>query len=278
MKSENVPKEVKVMYTKTLSYSLFKFKKEVEVIRKVELTMKEKEKYSIIKRLVDTNGNKKRAALKLGCTVRTVNRLVVGYKEQGKEFFVHGNREKTPVNAIPQAVRRKALDLYQEKYLGANITQFQELLLERDNILISRTSLSKILREEHILSPKAHRSSRKELKELKTIAKTKKEFAVLQSAIVGLDEAHPRRPRSAYFGEMLQMDASEFVWFGDVKTHLHIAVDYATGTIVGAFFDTQETLKGYYNVLKQILTDYGIPAQFFTDNRSVFEYKKSGKN
>ena len=45
-------------------------------MRKVELRMNEENKYKIIKKLVDTNGNKKRAATKLGCTVRTINRLL----------------------------------------------------------------------------------------------------------------------------------------------------------------------------------------------------------
>ena len=48
-------------------------------MRKVELRMNEQNKYEIIKKLVDTNGNKKRAATKLGCTVRTINRLIIKY-------------------------------------------------------------------------------------------------------------------------------------------------------------------------------------------------------
>lgn len=59
--------------------------------------------------------------------------------------------------------------------------------------------------------------------------------------------------------------------------HLHLAVDDASGTVVGAYFDTQETLRGYYNVFHQILVDYGIPALFYTDKRTVFEYKKKTK-
>lgn len=55
---------------------------------------------------------------------------------------------------------------------------------------------------------------------------------------------------------------------------LHIAVDDATGNIVGAYFDNQETLKGYYNVLHQVLTQYGIPYIFYTDRCTVFEYKQ----
>lgn len=54
-------------------------------MRKVELRMNEQNKYEIIKKLVETNGNKKRAATRLGCTVRTINRLIIKYKEQGKK-------------------------------------------------------------------------------------------------------------------------------------------------------------------------------------------------
>ena len=38
--------------------------------------MNEKEKYEIIKRLVDENGNKDRAAMTLGITRRQINRLI----------------------------------------------------------------------------------------------------------------------------------------------------------------------------------------------------------
>lgn len=86
-------------------------------------------------------------------------------------------------------------------------------------------------------------------------------------------DAHSRRPRCAYFGEMLQMDASLHLWFGDCKSQLHVAIDDCTGRIVGAYFDHQETLNGYYHVLLQFLTGYGIPHMLYTDNRTVFEYK-----
>ena len=53
---------------------------------------------------------------------------------------------------------------------------------------------------------------------------------------------------------------------------MHLAIDKATSTIVGAYFDKQETLNGYYHVFYQILTKYGIPYKFLTDNRSVFNF------
>lgn len=49
-------------------------------------------------------------------------------------------------------------------------------------------------------------------------------------------------------------------------------IDKATSTIVGAYFDKQETLNGYYHLFYQILTNYGIPYKLFTDNRTVFNY------
>ena len=54
-------------------------------MRKVELSLREKEKYEIIKKLVETNGNKERARIKLRLkSIRQVNRLIAGYKEFGK--------------------------------------------------------------------------------------------------------------------------------------------------------------------------------------------------
>ena len=106
------------------------------------------------------------------------------------------------------------------------------------------------------------------------LTKSEKQKIEIQSNVVRLEEAHPRRPRSAFFGEMIQMDASEKIWFGDSKTYLHLAIDDALGRVVGGgYFDTEETLNGYYHILEQILLKYGIPYSFYTDNRTVFIYK-----
>ena len=67
--------------------------------------MDENKKYEIIKKLVDTNGNKKTAELKIGCTGRHINRLIKGYKEQGKAFFIHGNRGRQPISTIPEKTK-----------------------------------------------------------------------------------------------------------------------------------------------------------------------------
>ncbi len=66
-------------------------------MRKVLLRMNEQQKYEIIKELVDHEGNKNKAALKLNLSRRQVNRLIIKYKENGKSAFVHGNRNRKPI-------------------------------------------------------------------------------------------------------------------------------------------------------------------------------------
>lgn len=65
-------------------------------MKKVELRTMEQIKYEIIKNLVENNGNKHRAAIKLSITIRQVNRLIQIYKTYGKAGFVHGNRGRLP--------------------------------------------------------------------------------------------------------------------------------------------------------------------------------------
>lgn len=250
---------------------------EVITIRKVVLKMEQEEKYKIIKRLVETNGNKNTAEVKLGVKRRTIDRMCAGYKDQGKAFFVHGNKGRKPVKAFDSNKKDLILDLYKTKYYDANFKFFSELLESEENIFASPSAVRSILMDDFILSPKATRNTKtnlkKHLKKLQNDAKSKKIAEKVQTALVAAEDAHPRRPRASRAGELVQMDASPHVWFSDIITHLHIAVDDNTGRIIGAYFDTQETLKGYYTILNQILTNYGIPYKFLTDRRTVFEYK-----
>ena len=53
----------------------------------------------------------------------------------------------------------------------------------------------------------------------------------IQSQLVALEDAYPRRPRAKYAGKLIQMDASSFVWFGEKKTTLHVAINDSTGVL-----------------------------------------------
>jgi hypothetical protein len=247
-------------------------------LRKVELTMGEQKKYSVIKRLVDSEGNKHRAAVELGCSKRTINRHIAGYRRLGKEYFSHGNKCVKPANAIPPETRRLIVDLYMAKYYDTNYEFYTELLKKEEGICVSASTVRSILMSEYILSPMCTRSVKKrikkELEEKRSVSKVKKEIRLIECRLLDIETAHPRRPRCTNFGEQIQMDASVYAWFGETSSQIHAAIDDATGKLVGAYFDWQETLNGYYNVYYQILTRYGIPYKLRTDRRTVFEYKR----
>ena len=248
-------------------------------MRKAELRMNEKEKYDVIKELVDHNGNKNRAAMKLGLSKRQINRLIIKYKENGKYAFIHGNRSKKPVNALDKSISEDIITLYKNKYYDFNFNHFKEFLKKDENIDVSYDFIYKTLSKEGILSPKARKKTKKEfikkqlLKEKKiSLDMDETQIQTIVNHEIALEDSHPRGEKPKYFGEIIEQDGSIHNWFGDKKSCLHLAIDKATSNVVGAYFDKQETLNGYYNVLYQILTNYGIPYKFLTDNRTVFNY------
>jgi transposase len=244
--------------------------------------MREQKNYETIKSLIDHNGNKNRAVTELGVTRRTIDRMIAGYKREGKSFFSHGNKGRTPATALPEETRERIVNMYDTKYYDCTYEFFTELLAKKEKIHISISTARNILMEAYTLSPRSWRRTvkamRNELESKKTEAVSGREKKQIELKLIDIEDAHPRRPRKANFGEELQMDASVYAWFGGVNSHLHAAIDDATGIITGAYFDWQETLSGYYHVYANTLRTYGIPYKFRTDRRTVFEYKKTGSN
>lgn len=252
-------------------------------MRKVELRMNEQEKYETIKVVAEGRMKKEKAEIRLGISRRHLNRLVSNYHLYGKKAFQHGNRNRKPKHTVDSETRNKIVKLYKEKYSSFNFTHFTEKLNTLEGIHLSRTTITKILQEADILSPKAWRQTKKKhashLKRKLREAK-KKEVPVIIQQIESIEQAnaHPSRPRKKYFGEQLQVDASLHDWFGTgEKATLHLAIDDASGHIVGAWFEKEETLNGYYTMFHQILTKYGIPNELKTDRRTVFEYESKVK-
>ena len=248
-------------------------------MKEVKLRMNEQEKYNVIKELVDHNGNKNRASKKLGLSRRQIDRLIIKYREKGKAGFVHGNRTHKPTNALDKSISQDIILLYENKYQDWNFYHFKEFLKKDENIDVSYNFIYKTLTKEGILSPKARKKTKREytkkklLQEKKiNLAMTDEQIETIVSHEVALEDSHPRCEKPKYFGEIIEQDGSIHLWFSETKTCLHLAIDKATSTIVGAWFDKQETLNGYYHVFHQILTNYGIPYKFLTDNRTVFNY------
>ncbi|MDR1301315.1 MAG: ISNCY family transposase, partial [Treponema sp.] len=130
------------------------------------------------------------------------------------------------------------------RYEGANFTHFRELLEERESIVISYTTLSKILKGAGMVSKRTHR---------------------------GTGRRFTRRKRRSRFGELVQADATPFDWFGDGERRaLHGFIDDATGRIIGLYLCKNECLAGYLELMRQTLTGYGIPLELYADKAGIF--------
>lgn len=215
------------------------------------------------------------AAAKLKRSEKTIRRYRKELLENPNANLVHKNRGREPANKTDHEL---IWQLYCKKYYGMNISYFCEKLEENENMKISEGLVRVVFKEHDEFSVKAwHRTKnelRKRLRELKKLTKRQKEVLVQLETEPYVRTTHPTQPRSKYFGEELQMDASIHLWFGTKKCALHTSIDDATGLIVGAWFDYQETRAGYYQITRQFLTKYGLPLLIKTDKRTVFEYKK----
>lgn len=249
-------------------------------MRKVVLTMKEEYVYQQIKNYVHQGGNFKALCLRLGCSERTVRRKIAGYKREGRAFFRHKNHDNKPATTIPEDKRKELINLYNTLYFDANFTHFH-LLLNRTKSEFRHLSLStirNIMKENDILSPLAFRNTEKALRmkdKLEAKENNQEELVKMEEPAISI-APHPRREKSKYAGELIYQDGSIHPWFNSVYTTLHAAIDDATGTLVGARFEEQETLKGHYHVLAQTLKNHGIPNKLGVDGRTVFEYKRKG--
>lgn len=163
-------------------------------MKRIELRMNEQQKYEIIKSLVDHDGNKKAAALKLGCTIRTVNRMIQKYKAHGKEAFIHGNRGRQPVHTISDELAADIINLYNNKYYDATFCYACELLAEHDGIKISPSALRNIMYKNFITSPRTTNVVRKrlasQLRQKQKNIKSKKQAIEIQASIVDIEQSH----------------------------------------------------------------------------------------
>ena len=71
---------------------------------------------------------------------------------------------------------------------------------------------------------------------------------------------------------LVQIDGSHHRWLRDEHPQfaLHLAVDDATGKVVAARFRPDEDTCGYFELLCDLCSSYGLPLGLYSDRHSVF--------
>ena len=241
------------------------------------LNEKEKKKYEIIEKVINGLITKKEAMVELNLTRQQIYRLVIKYHADGEIGFSHKNKNKTPVNKKDENLIKELEKLYLEKCYDFNFEHFYEKKI-LGNYDISYDVMLKRFTEDDIISPLAHKKTVKLYKEKmnEVIKKDKSDIKeekveLFKSRIIEAEKAHPRRSSNLYlFGQEVQMDACNKMWFGGIPSFLHLAVDIATKKVLFGWFEYEEITRGYFVVLFNLIINYGIPAKIKADNRSTF--------
>lgn len=241
------------------------------------LNEKERKKYETIEKVVNGEITRKEAMAELSLTRQQIYRLIIIYHNDGKNGFSHKNKNKIPKNKKDDSLIHELEELYLEKHYDFNFVHFYE-----DYVFgkydISYDFMLKKFTEDDIISPLAHKKTIKLYKEkMKEEVKEdnldnkKEKIELFKSRIIEAEKAHPRRSSNLYvFGQEVQMDACNKMWFGGISSFLHLAVDKATKKVLFGWFEYEEITRGYFVLLFNIIINYGIPARIKADNRSTF--------
>jgi len=206
------------------------------------MTEREMARVKVAERLIEGEMTVKGAAEVLGLSTRQIKRIKRGVRLNGPKAVVHGNRSRKPINAVKNKVKDLVVELKRKKYPGTNFSHFAEFLYEREGISLSQPTVHRILVSAGIASPKKKKKIR----------------------------AHRYRKRLDCPGMMVQLDASPYKWLGDQKLNLHGAIDDASSNILGLYLCRQETLKGYFEVTRQMIKGPGIPTSTYSDRHTIF--------
>jgi transposase len=211
----------------------------------VTLNLKEEKRLELLNEIERRRITGRQGAQILQVSVRHFRRLVAAYRNKGASTLQHGNRGRKPAHALDIQIRDQVLLLAKTKYMGFNVQHLTESLAERDGIKLSRSTVRRILLCHGINSPRRRRAPKH----------------------------RSRRPRWSQEGLLLQIDASHHDWLEGrgPKMALLGAIDDATGKVVNAFFREQEDSEGYFNLLKNITTAFGLPHALYHDGHSIFE-------
>ncbi|MDP1834292.1 MAG: ISNCY family transposase [Chlamydiales bacterium] len=188
------------------------------------------------------------ASRMLDISERQVRRLIGRLNDEGSRGIVSKLLGKPGNRCLDPDLKQRVLALLREKYEGFGPTLASEKLLELDGIKVSIETIRQWMIHYSLWTPKKQKRN-----------------------------VHLPRLRRPCFGELIQADGSIHHWFGEEmpKANATVLIDDATSAITGLYFTKTESLNGYFEALKQHLSNYGRPVALYTDHWSSFGTRKT---
>jgi transposase len=212
----------------------------------VDLSQKQLQRIVVIENAVAGRVSVREAAEALGRSVRQVKRLKQRFDRSDPRWVLHGSRGRAPANRTPEQLRQRMVELARGKYAGFNDTHLCEKLAREEAIVVSRSTVRRILRQAGLASPQKRRPAK----------------------------YRSRRLRRAQEGMLLLIDGSCHDWLegrGPVLTLLGV-IDDATGKVPAAHFQIEhENSAGYLHLLRTLVEGPGIPVALYRDQHSTLQ-------
>ncbi len=252
----------------------------------MSLNKKEKHTYETIDKVVNGTITKKEAMIELHKSRQQIYNLIKVYNNEGQDGFIHKNRGKQSDKKINRSMIEELEQLYLEEYYDYNFVAFFDELSEKEKYKgkyeISYSTLYREFLNDDIISPISHKETVKLYNERMNKAINGEEkiqeekVELFQSRQIAFEQAHTRRSSNMFgFGQEIQMDACEKLWFGEVVSYLHLAVDKGTKKVLFGWFEYEELTRGYFVLLYNIIVNYGIPEKIKADNRNTFSNNRN---
>ena len=210
------------------------------------VTMKDIQRYKVLKDAIDKKLKGSTAALILNLSPVHISRLKQKVIKAGLQGLL---RPRHPaLNKIPQKTIKALVFLRQEYYYDFNLMHFKDKLEESHNIKLSYESIRQILIKEGLHIPK------------------KKKIV------------HRRRRRMPKTGMLIQMDSSQHQWLKDIKEPwwLTAMIDDANNEIPYAQFFPKDTLFSNMQVIRKGIEIEGIFMCLYVDRASHFKTTRHG--
>ena len=117
------------------------------------LSIKEQARLNIMNEVLERRLAVSEAAELMGVSERHAWRLLAAYRREGAAALTHGNRGRSPANATSTAIRAQVATLATERYRGVNHTHLTELLEDREGIVLSRSTVRRLMVLRGLSSP-----------------------------------------------------------------------------------------------------------------------------
>ena len=246
----------------------------------MELNMKERKTYEVIKKVIDGEITRKDAMEQLQRSRQQIYRFIKTFYTEGEQGFVHKSRGKVSSNKKDDNIIKELETLYLNEYYDYNLEAFYEEIESKYDI--SYSLMVSEFKKDDIISPLAHKETIKLYNEKMNkaindeVQMQEEKIELFKSRQIAFEKAHTRRSSNMYgFGQEVQMDACEKVWFGNIVSYLHLAVDKGTKKVLFGWFEYEELTRGYFVLIYNIIINYGIPEKIKADNRNSFSNNKN---